>query len=360
MAFEESERTEAATPKRRQEARARGQVARSVELNSALILLGAFGALAFGGTAMAQVLIGTLRKGLYLGGQADLHPEALRGLYLWVTGEVARAISPVVLAGAASGFLSNALQIGVLVTPEAIRWNWGRISPARGLQALFSARGGVEVLKAALKMSILGVVAYRTLRPEWDRFPELAQMDLPQLLTWELSLSLRLGLRVAGVYCLLGLADYAYQRWQHEKSLRMTRAEVQEEGRQTEGDPQIRARVRSLQRERAMRRMMQAVPDASVVVVNPIHIAVALRYDARTMRAPKVVAKGRRLVAERIVAIARQAGVSVVRDVPLAGALDRLVEVGGEIPAMLYRAVAGILAYIYAQESRRVSAQGIG
>ena len=329
-----------------------------MDVTSALVLLGAFGALALGGAAMGRVLVGTLQNGLHLGGRTDLRPEAVHGLYLWAAWAVGRAILPVVPAAMVLGVLSNLLQVGFRVTPEAIHPNWGRLNPAQGLKSLFSTRGGVELVKATLKLGILGAVAYRTLRPEWTRFPELAQMHLSELLAWELSLGLRLGLRVAGVYGLVAAADYGYQRWQHEKSLCMTRGEVQEESRQTEGSPHIRARVRGLQRERAMRRMIQAVPSASVVVVNPIHIAVALRYDARTMRAPRVVAKGRRLVAERIVAAARKAGVPVVRDVPLARALDKLVEVGAEIPLTLYRAVAGILAYLYAQDPRRASAGG--
>jgi len=353
MAFEDAERTEAATPKRRQEARAKGQVARSAEVNSALILLGTFGALALGGAATGQVLIATMQKGLHLGGRSDLTPEAIRGLYLWAASATGWAILPVVLAGAVSGILSNLLQVGFLVTPEALQLNWGRINPVQGLTNLFSQRSGVELVKAIVKLIILGTVAYRTLRPEWNSFPGLARMDLGEVVAWELTLGLRLGLRVAGIYCLLALADYGYQRWQHEKGLRMTRTEVQEEGKQTEGSPQVRARVRALQRERGMRRMMQAVPTASVVVVNPVHIAIALKYDARTMRAPRMVAKGKRLVAERIVALARRADIPVVQDIPLARALDKLVEVGAEIPAALYRAVAGILAYIYAREPRR-------
>jgi flagellar biosynthetic protein FlhB len=224
---------------------------------------------------------------------------------------------------------------------------WDRINPFHGLHNLFSSRGGVEACKALLKISVLGIVAYRTLLPEWERFPILASMDLPDLIRWELGLGLKLAFRVVGVYCLLGAADYGYQRWQHEKRLRMSRTEIQEEGKQQEGNPQVRSRVRSLQQERRMRRMIQAVPKANVVVVNPTHIAVALKYD-QSMRAPQVVAKGKRLIAERIIALAREAGIPVVQDIPLARSLYKLVEIGGEIPVALYRAVAKILAYVYA------------
>jgi flagellar biosynthetic protein FlhB len=356
MAFEDTERTEAATPRRRQEARERGQVARSGEVNSALVLLGTFGALAFWGATIGNTLVDTFRQGLSLGGRSDLRVETIRGLFLWAASLVGHAIFPVVLSSLALGLLANVVQVGFLVTPQALGFHWDRIRPSRGLKNLCSSRGAVELLKAFVKLFVLGIVAYRTLRPEWARLPELAQMDLGEALAWQLRLGLRLGLRVAGAHCLIALADYAYQRWQHERGLRMTRSEILEEGRQQEGSPQIRARVRSLQRERGMRRMMQGVPSASVVVVNPVHIAVALRYEAKTMRAPRVVAKGKRLVAARIVAIARQSGVPVVQDIPLARALDKLVEVGAEIPTALYRAVAAVLAYIYAQDPRRARA----
>jgi flagellar biosynthetic protein FlhB len=353
MAFEDAERTEAPTPRRRQEARERGQVARSAELNSALLLLGACGALAFGGAVMGQTLLSTFRDGLQLGGGTDLSLEAVRGRLLAAAWTVARAIAPVVLTGLTVGVLANVLQVGVLVTPQALGMRWERLDPWRGLSSLFSMRGVVETIKALLKLTLLAVVAYRTLRPEWERFAVLADMELSELLGWELSLGLRLAFRVAGVYCLLALADYAYQRWQHEKSLRMSQGEIREEGKQQEGNPQIRARVRSLQQERRLRRMMQDVPSASVVVVNPTHIAVAIKYDGGSMRAPKVVAKGKRLLAERIVRLAREAGIPVMQDIPLARALYKLVDVGGEIPVALYKAVARILAYVYARAAGR-------
>ena len=347
MASEDAERTESATPKRRQEARERGEVVRSTEINSALLLLGACGALALAGAGTGQVILTSIRSGLQFGSRAELTPEALRGLFLGFSWAIARAILPLALTVTACGIASNLAQVGFQITPRVLEMRWDRINPVHGLGNLLSSRGGVEACKALLKVTVLGIVAYRTLLPEWERFPLLAGMDLPDLIRWELGLGLKLAFRVVGVYCLLGAADYGYQRWQHEKRLRMSRTEIQEEGKQQEGNPQIRARVRSLQQERRMRRMMQAVPKASVVVVNPTHIAVALRYD-QSMRAPQVVAKGKRLIAERIIALAREMGIPVVQDILLARSLYKLVDVGGEIPMALYKAVAKILAYVYA------------
>jgi len=331
-------------------------VARSAELNSALLLLGACGALAVGGALMGQTLLGALRAGLQLGGTADLTREAIRVRVVGAAWAAAKAIGPVALTGAVVGVLANVLQVGFLIAPQAIGAHWERINPMRGLSNILSLRGAVEALKAILKIAILGTVAYRTLQPEWARFPSLAEMDPLDLVWWQLGLGLRLAFRVVLVYSLLALADYVYQRWQHERSLRMSRNEVREEGKQQEGDPQIRARVRSLRQERRMRRMMQDVPSASVVVVNPTHIAVAIRYDQGTMRAPRVIAKGQRLLAERIVRLARTAGVPVVQDIPLARTLYKLVDVGGEIPVALYKAVANVLAYVYARAARRGAA----
>jgi flagellar biosynthetic protein FlhB len=356
MAFDEGERTETATPRRRQEAREQGQVARSVEVNSALVLLGAFTALAIGGAATGKALLTTVEKGLQLPGHADLTPEAVRGLLLWAMAAFGWAIVPVALAAMGAGLLANLLQVGFHITPQALRLNWGRINPGRGLTQLLSLRGGAELAKALLKLFILGTIAYWTLRPEWTRFPQLVQMELLDVLGWELNLGLTLGLRVVFAHCVLAALDYGYQRWQYEKSIRMTRFEIQEEGRQQEGNPHMRARVRQLQRERAMRRMMSAVPTATAVVVNPTHIAVALKYDPATMRAPRVVAKGKRRIAERIMAIARAHAVPVIQDAPLARALEKVVAVGAEIPVVLYRAVAGILAYVYARDPQRQAA----
>lgn len=353
MASDEMERSEAPTPKRRQEARERGEVVRSTEVNSALVLLATFGALVVGGGVTAQVLVGTLQQGLHLGGRVDLGAEGVRSLLVGASWDFARAAAPIVLVAALVGLLANLAQVGFLLTPKAIGWRWDRVNPLRGLQTLVSTRGAIEALKALLKLAILGAVAYWTLAPSWERLPALAGMDLLAVVDWEIDIASRLAFRVVAAFCVLAAADYGYQRWRHEKSLRMSRHEVQEEGRQQEGNPQIRARVRGLQQERSRRRMMDAVPKASVVVVNPTHIAVALQYENDRMRAPRVVAKGKRLIAERIVALARAAGVPIVQDIPLARALFKLVEIGGEVPVAFYRAVAKILAYVYAQDARR-------
>ena len=346
MAADREDRSEAATPRKRQEARDRGQVARSVEVNSLCILLASFGGLAFAGGHTGQILLQTMRAGLQMATPAPLTADALQALYLAISAAIGRAIAPIVLAAAGGGILANLVQVGFLVTPKALELKWDRLNPLHGLQNLLSAKGAIESLKAILKLAILSVVVWRVLRPEWDRFPSLAGMDLTELLRWELGLALRLAFRVTGTYAILAAVDYGYQRWQHEKGLRMSKGEVKEESRQQEGSPQVRARVRSVQQERRRRQMMHDVATASVVVVNPTHIAVALRYDGNAMRAPRVVAKGQRLIAERIVALAREHKVPVVQDIPLARTLFKLVDVGGEIPVGLYRSIPDAALWI--------------
>jgi flagellar biosynthetic protein FlhB len=322
-----------------------------MELNTALVLLGAFGALAAAANHCGYLLLQSLRAGLSLDTPPLLTPESVRNLFLAAAAAIGGVLAPILLAAVACGILSNLLQVGFMLAPQALRFDWARLQPGRGLAQLFSGRGGVESLKAFLKFGLLGGVAYATLRPEADRLPELAGLALPSLVAWQAEVALRLAFRVLAAYLVLALADYLYQRWQYERSLRMSRTEIREESRQQEGNPQVRARIRSLQQQRAMHRMMQEVPQASVVVVNPTHLAVALRYD-RSMVAPRVVAKGQRLIAERIVALAKAHGVPVLQDIPLAWALYKHVQVGAEIPVAFYRAVARILAYVLAHERR--------
>jgi flagellar biosynthetic protein FlhB len=269
---------------------------------------------------------------------------------------VGQAIAPVAVAGAVMGVLANLVQVGFQITPQAIEPRWERLNPVTGLGRLVSFHGATETIKSVCKIAVLAVVAYRTLAPAWTELPALAEMELLAVISWEIALGVTLAVRVIGAYCVLGVADYAFQRWQHERSLRMTRGEIRDEGKQQEGNPQIRARVRGLQQERSMRRMMQDVAKANVVIVNPTHIAVAIQYDGRMMRAPKVLAKGKRLLAERIIAIAREHRIPVIQDIPLARSLYKLVDVGGEIPVALYTAMAKILAYVFAQTPRRGAA----
>ncbi|MDI3340334.1 MAG: flagellar biosynthesis protein FlhB [Sphaerobacter sp.] len=341
------ERTERATPKRRQDARRQGDVPRSAELSAAAELLGAIAFLQWYAGQAAAALTEQMR-GTFSGvTAADLTPLALQRLS-WEAGMVfARVVGPLVAVVVALGIGASIAQTGPVFALAALKPDFGRLSPARGLRRIVSRRGAFETLKALVKLAIVVALTYPVLRNQIAHFASLTGAD-PVTIVGAVGRTLSaVGLRAAGAFFILALADYAFQRWDYERRLRMTRQELREELRQTEGDPELKARLRRLQQQLARGRMMHAVPQATVVVTNPTHLAVAIRYDLRTMPAPVVVAKGSGAVAERIKAIAREHAIPVVENKPLAQALYRSVEVGMEIPLALYEAVADVIAYVY-------------
>lgn len=353
MADDRGERTEQPTGKRLSEARERGQVPRTAEAGAAVSVLAAAGFLTWAGPgwlgtfqSLLAVTVSEMRPTPWTAEHAEQFGLRLLGYYLALAG-------PPVLAAAAAGVAVNLLQVGFVASGHPLRPNWAKLSPINGIRNLFGRAALVELAKAPLKLLILGGVTYVTLRPAVAAlFLGAGQSPTSTLATvGELIVTLlwRLGLAHAA----LAAADYGYQRWSHRRGLRMTREEVKEETRLAEGDPTIRARFRSLHRQYAMRRMMQDVARADVVITNPTHLAVALAYRPEGMSAPRVVAKGARLIALQIRERARAAGVPVVEHQPLAQALYKAVPVGGEIPAALYRAVAEILAYVWGLGGRR-------
>jgi flagellar biosynthetic protein FlhB len=221
-----------------------------------------------------------------------------------------------------------------------------KLNPLSGIKRLFSLRSSVEVLKAVLKVIIVGGMAYATLFKEMDHIPALVELEISQIMTFTGHVALRLGYYTCLVLLVLAGVDYLFQYWQHERDLRMTKQEIKDEHRQQEGDPMVRSRIRAVQREMAQKRMMEAVPDATVVITNPTHLAVALKFD-RSMPAPKVIAKGAGHIAEKIKSIANEHDVPIIEQKPLARALYKNVEIDQYIPADLYHAVAEMLAYVY-------------
>jgi flagellar biosynthetic protein FlhB len=353
VADDRDARTEQPTAKRLGDARAKGQVARSSEAGTAVTVLAAAAFLSWAGPAWVRSLESMIPATF-----ADLSASP------WQTSDaldfggrvLARFLTlvvPPVATIAVCAIAVNVLQVGFVVSTGPLAPNWGKLNPLTGFARLFSLSALVELAKAPLKLAILGAVAYTTLRPAVAGLMTGAGRDPAATVSEFASLALTLLWRLGMAQALLAGADYAYQRWSFLKSMRMTKEEVKDENRQAEGDPAIRARFRSLHRQYAMRRMMSDVATADVVVTNPTHYAVALRYEAGIMRAPVVVAKGIRLVALAIRARAREAGVPVVEHKPLAQALYKAVPVGAEIPAALYRAVAEILAYVWSLGGRR-------
>lgn len=358
MALDEAqERTESATAKRRQEARQRGQVARSQELNAALVLLSGVGVFYLLGHVLVGNLVGLMRLDLGSGLGGELTPASVYQLIRETTFSVGMTLAPFMGVVMVVAYLSNLAQVGFLTNANGLAFKWERLNLATGVQRLLSPkRVLVEAFKSPLKVALVGYLVYLTLAQHAAEIPQLVDMEIPQSVAWLGWLAFQLAIRVSLAFVALAALDYGYQRWQLEQGLRMTREEVKEEMKQTEGNPTIKARIKGLQRQTAMHRMMSDVPKADVIVTNPIHFAVALRYDSASMKAPKVVAKGARLVAEKIVTVAKAHGVPIVEDAPLARALYKAVSIGDEIPIHLYKAVAEILAYVYQMAGKRRAA----
>jgi flagellar biosynthetic protein FlhB len=349
------ERTEQATPKRREDARRKGQVARSREITAASVML--MGLLLFyllGGYVYLQTAA-MLRS--YLGNLSfDLAGDGPR-LLMWRSMRAFLSICWPFMAGlSVVALLSGWLQVGSAVSGEGIKPDLDKINPLKGLQRLCSKNSLVELLKSLAKIAIVGYIAWRVVRQELVNLVPLSEQGVWQITSYIGLVCLRMAFWTCLAMAALAVLDYGFQRWQHEKKLRMTRQELKEEFKQTEGDPLIKSRIRALQREMARRRMMAEVPRADVVVTNPTELAVALKYQAGEMVAPKVVAKGAGFVAQKIREIAAHHGVPIVEDKPLAQALYKTVELGREVPYTLYAAVAEVLAYVYRLKRRRASA----
>lgn len=349
------EKTEPATPHRREEARKKGQVARSTELNSFAVLFFGTLFLLFAGPALGRDLANLMRGLLANLAHAPATSSDAVAMLMTVGLRVLAMLAPLFIAVVAIAIVVNGTQVGFRITPEALKPKTEKFDLAKGFQRLFSRRSLVELIRDVIKLGIIGTVAYFAVLAERDGFLSLSDADMGGILTFAAWAIFRVGIKIVLALFLLAVGDFAFQKWEFERSIRMSKHDIKEEMRQHEGSPQMRSRIRQVQRELARMRMAKEVPHADVVVTNPTHLAVALKYDIETMSAPTVVAKGARLVAEKIKKIAREAGVPIVENKPLARALYSSVDVGGLVPAELYKAVAEVLAYVYRLRSDKAA-----
>lgn len=351
MAEDKSNKTEPATPKRKEEARKKGQVAMSRDVSTAAILVGGIGLLAAMLPVGLQRMTEVTRQGLTLSFPAEFYEGmSIEQVYAVVirAGLTVFALSLPILVGVlVVGSAASLLQTGLLWKQNGLQPELARINPIKGLSKLASFRSVMELIKGLLKIAIVTGVGIWVARYDILRIPGLIELDMGSVLQVTGWLALKVGSAVAGAIAVLAVLDYFYQRYEWERSLRMSKEEIKEEHKSTEGDPLIKSRVRTVQRELAKKRMMAAVKTADVVITNPTHLAVALKYDTAKMSAPVVVAKGAGLIAERIRELARHHGVPVVEHKFVARTIFQLVEIGKEIPHDLYRAVAEILAFVY-------------
>jgi len=348
MAEERSqERTEAATPKKREDARKKGQVPRSRELSTSALLLLSAGLFYGFGSRIGVSATDFLRAGLQLPAAAMLdHRELLHHLVQMV-GLALRAVLPLWLGLVLVVLLASVALGGWNFSVQAIAPDFRHLDPIQGIQRIFSRRGLLELIKALLKTLVVGGIGVTVIWAQRGALLGLIQSSPKAAILSLLSMSGLIFLIMAAGTLLIVLFDVPFQLWSFNEKLKMSRQDIKDEMKELDGNPQIKAKVRAMQREMARRRMMAAVPSASVVVTNPTHYAVALRYEESENRAPVVVAKGAGNVALRIRELAQEHGVPLVEAPPLARALYRHVELEQEIPALLYRAVAEVLAYLH-------------
>jgi flagellar biosynthesis protein FlhB len=340
----EEERTEKATPKRRTEARKKGQVAKSREIPSVTVLLGGILVLFLTSSYAYQHLALTMVRYLRQSTQLTLDSANLQTLSFDIFQVLMVTLGPIMIGVMVISLITQYAQVGFLFSTESLAPNFSRLFSWR---RLFSMQAIMELVKSLAKIAIVGGVAYYTLSQELSNIVPLMDQEVQSIFQYICSVSFRLCLKTVMVMLVLAALDYLYQRWTYEKGLRMSRQDLKEEGKQTEGDPLIKARIRSIQRELARKRMMAEVPKADVVITNPTHLAVALYYNHNELAAPKVVAKGAGFVAEKIKELGRNHQIPVVENKPLAQILFKTVEVGEMIPAHLYQLVADILAFVY-------------
>ena len=352
----DSERTQPASPRRLEQAREDGEVARSQELNTfALLAVAGMSVWILGGEILSG-LIGLMRSALTLTADDVFQTGQMLRLLGEHGGTGFGAIAPVLAAAFLAALIAPLLLNGWLFTLKPLQPKFSRLNPLAGMGRMFSLHGLVELAKAVAKVLVVGGMAALVIWNSLDAVVSLSQestlsasLHAARLVGWTLLLTI-------GGMALIAAVDVPYQLWNHAKKLRMSPAELRREARESEGDPQIKARVRNLQREAARKRMMAEVPKADVIITNPTHYAVALSYRENSMRAPRVVAKGQDLTAQRIRELAGEHRVPIVEAPPLARALYRHAELGDEVPESLYTAVAEVLAYVF--QLRRFQVEG--
>jgi len=341
------ERTEKATPKRREEARKKGQVAKSAEISSFAVLgFSLLGFMAFG-PILAKTLGSLAVTNFSNLAHFEITPYTIPGhLVHWMKQFAQAAVFPAAVA-AVVGTGVAVLQVGWKPSAEAMEIKWEKFDIVKGIGKLFSMRSLFQLVRDTLKLTIIAWVAYLAIDVESKHFPLLVDMQLGQFAMTLGGMALRVAFKITIALLVIAAADYAYQKYEYEKNLRMTKQQVKEEMKTLEGNPQIKSRVRRIQREMSQKRMMQDVAQADVVVTNPTHLAVALKYNREEMAAPTVIAKGAELIAEQIKHVAREHEIPIIENKPLARALYRTVAIGIEIPEALFEAAASVLAIAY-------------
>ena len=339
------EKTEEPTAKKRADARKKGQVGRSQEVNSAFVLLVGFFALKLLWDSI-YVSIATYTTYVFTNLNQTIDTENILRIFISIVLVLAKTAFPIMIFIMLIGLAVNFFQVGLNINTESIEFKLDKLNPINGFGRIFSKRSLVELAKSFFKIIVIGFFLYRFIHEQILAMPQFMFFDLTTSLALVAEIIFQMSFIVIGVIMIMAFLDYGYQKWQTTQDLKMSKQEVKDEMKQTEGDPQIKGKIRQKQRQMAMARMMKEVPKADVIITNPTHYAVALSYE-QGMVAPTVIAKGQDLVAQRIKEIGREARVPIIENKPLARTLYGAVQVGDSVPQELYQAVAEVLAYVY-------------
>lgn len=348
------EKTEKPTPKKRRKAREEGQVLQSRELTSAIVLLSIFLTLKIAGSFMYEQLFINFKIAFIDFAQVpDLYTlQGIRRLFIDGLLQFLKILAPVFAIAIITSLVSCYAQVGFLFTTKTLAIKFNRINPINGFKKIFSLRSVIELVKSILKIVIIGYIAYSYLTGEAQNILKAMDMDVVSIAVYICSTTLNVAIRMCIAMLVLGVLDYGYQWWEYEKNLKMTKQEIKQEYKETEGNPEIKGKIKQKQRQIALRRMLQDVPKADVVITNPTHFAVAIKYDPKVADAPMVVAKGQDYMALRIKEIAKENKVEIVENKQLARTLYSTVEIGDKIPPELFQAVAEVLAFVYSLKNK--------
>lgn len=344
------EKTEQATPRRREEARRKGQVFKSTDLNSAVIMMAGVLVLYISMPYMVSTLKTFTEIYLLESGLQEFNPEFIYTMLGEVLLLLARLLLPVFATTFIAALLVTYLQVGIVFTTDPLMPKLDRLNPIQGAQKIFSKRALVELVKSLAKVVTTGYIVYTTVKGQFYIFPRFIDTEPIASIQTMGQMVLEIALKVGVVFLIIGVLDYIYQRYEYEQSLKMSKYDIRQEYKQTEGDPLLKSRQKQIQREMAMRRMMAEVPRADVVITNPTHFAVVLKYDLEKMVAPVVVAKGQDFVAQKIKEIAAAHDVTIFESPQLARTLYYSIKIGDAVPEELYQAVAEVLAFVYRQK----------
>ncbi len=341
------EKSEQPSSRKLEKAREKGQVPSTKEFSPVVMIFGAMGMIAMWAPLAWQHIQRTSMGWFETAGLRVITPDTLYALLVEVVETGMVIVLPFAFGMMTLGVLATVIQTGPLWIEDGIQPKISKINPVAGLKRIVSIRGVVELLKSLMKLAILGGITYGIIQAHISDIVEIPGLSVGEAFQRVGRIAFQLVMAIGVVLLVLAVADFAFQRWQFLRDQRMTKREVKDEMKDVEGNPLVRSRRMSLQRDRARQRMMQAVPKADVVITNPTHLAVALKYDPEQSASPTVLAKGAGYVAEHIKQVARSAGIPIVENKPVAQGLYKLVEVGRTIPTDLYKAVAEILAYVY-------------